>query len=714
MASELIMMCRHADKFAAIRITRGQDFGTLVQKICERWSDLDPESVIMNYSLVGEEDMILDNDDDMVTMFGLAQSRGLEDIMVNVKDGAKDFTNDTIEVGNKKSDIASSSKGKQVIVYEDEDVIPQFCSHKKVKLLTSDWSEGITTVGQIFEGGALEFKSVLRKYAIERGCEYALAKNDKVRVTAQCKYRADKGCMWYVHARICPGNEYFYIKGMDLVHICGVAVRTLNNPHATAKLVTNLVGDDVRAKHQTRPVDVVKVIKKNYGLNISYHQAWWGIEKARGQVFGDYVKSFSSLKWYIGATKSVNPGSHIELESNDETKRFKRVFVAFGACLNGFNHCRPLIFLDAAHLKGRYRGTILGATGKNGNQGIYPICFAVVDSETYENWRWFLEHLRLVLAPGRNITFISDRHMGLLMARRDIFPESGHGYCLLHLKRNLRDHLKGTTRAHRERMVSLFVCCAYAPTREIFHQTMSSLVSSGGYRVNEFLTNLHYENWSNAFFRGQRYGEMTSNVAESFNSWIEEERHLPITTLVDALRLKIMNMLSERRDQSRKWVGKVCPEMDKRLRASFNESRTWVVSAAGDGVHEVHSFPNVTVDINRRICSCQSWQLTGFPCAHSVVVLASCGKDITDYVDPYYFTQTFCAAYSYSIQPIPTVWMPERPIEEDFLLPPLCKKPPGRPRNKRIPSRGENVSLIRCGRCHKMGKHNRKSCKEAM
>ncbi|KAF7120459.1 hypothetical protein RHSIM_Rhsim13G0152800 [Rhododendron simsii] len=610
---------------------------------------------------------ILDNDDDLTTMFQNAEHAGIDDIMITVRDGAKFFMAEDVQVTpTAKSD---TGKGKQTMIVDDHDVIPSFCSHKNVKLLSSDWSDGITTVGQRFEGGASDFKNVLRKFAIERGFEYTLAKNDKVRVTAHCKYRTVKKCMWHVHARIMPGNEYFHILAMDLAHTCGFAVRTLTNPHATAELVADLVGDDVRGKHQTRPVDVVKGIKRDYGINISYHQAWWGIEKARGLVFGDYVKSFSCLKWYVGAAKSTNPGSHIDLESDEETKRFKSIF---------------------------------------------PICFAIVDGETYENWRWFLEHLRSILMPGRGITFISDRHTGLLMARRDIFSESGHGYCLLHLKRNLRDHLKGTTRAYRERVVSEFVRCAYAPTREIFHQNMTKLLSRDDGKVVEFLTNLRYENWSNAFFRGQRYGEMTSNVAESFNAWIEAERHLPITILVDELRKKIMNLMSERREEASKWGCQICPEMDKRMRASFNESKTWVVSAAGDGVYEVHSFPNVTVDIIRRICSCQKWQLTGFPCSHAVIVLSSSGKDMSEYVDPYYFSQTFRASYSNSIHPIPTVWMPERPVDEDFLLPPLCKKPPGRPKNKRIPSRGENVTFIRCGRCGKMGKHNRQTCKDAM
>ncbi|KAF7120725.1 hypothetical protein RHSIM_Rhsim13G0135400 [Rhododendron simsii] len=209
---------------------------------------------------------------------------------------------------------------------------------------------------------------------------------------------------------------------------------------------------------------------------------------------------------------------------------------------------------------------------------------------------------------------------------------------------------------------------------------MTKLLRRDDGKVEEFLTNLRHENWSNAFFRGQWYGEMTSNIAESFNAWIEAERHLLITILVDELRKKIMNLMSERREEASKWGCQICPEMDKGMRASFNESRTWVVSAAGDGVYELHSFPN----------------------------------DMTEYVDPYYFSQTFRASYSTSIHPIPTMWMPEHLVVENFLLPPLCKKPPGRPKNKRIPSRGENETFIRCGRCGKMGKHNHQSCKDAM
>ncbi|KAL7221485.1 hypothetical protein ACSBR1_023442 [Camellia fascicularis] len=38
------------------------------------------------------------------------------------------------------------------------------------------------------------------------------------------------------------------------------------------------------------------------------------------------------------------------------------------ACIDEFNHCCPLLFLDTTFLKGRFKGFLLAATAKDGNQ----------------------------------------------------------------------------------------------------------------------------------------------------------------------------------------------------------------------------------------------------------------------------------------------------------------------------------------------------------
>ncbi|KAL7161729.1 hypothetical protein ACSBR2_042241 [Camellia fascicularis] len=49
-----------------------------------------------------------------------------------------------------------------------------------------------------------------------------------------------------------------------------------------------------------------------------------------------------------------------------------------------------------------------------------------------------------------------------------------------------------------------------------------------------------------------------------------------------------------------------------------------------------------------------------------------------------------------------------------IIKPPITKKQPKRNKKKSIPSRGENVKQIKCGRCMKYGNHNKKTCKAAI
>ncbi|KAL7264258.1 hypothetical protein ACSBR1_002251 [Camellia fascicularis] len=99
-----------------------------------------------------------------------------------------------------------------------------------------------------------------------------------------------------------------------------------------------------------------------------------------------------------------------------------------------------------------------------------------------------------------------------------VFPNAEHAFCLQHLQRNLRDRLRYTNSMHWTGYVSKLRHCAYAPTVTAFNHKVEQFHKSGRSVASEFLTNAHPQHWSNAFFRGRRYGEMCSNAAESFNS----------------------------------------------------------------------------------------------------------------------------------------------------------------------------------------------------
>ena len=121
--------------------------------------------------------------------------------------------------------------------------------------------------------------------------------------------------------------------------------------------------------------------------------------------------------------------------------RFHGLFMCLNACKEGFlNGCRPfigtwiIIFptffplhlvmfgtnvlclvlgVDGCFVKLTTGQQILAATGRDGNNNIFPIAFAIVDKEDTASWSWFLTQLKYALGgeSGKygNYTIISDR-----------------------------------------------------------------------------------------------------------------------------------------------------------------------------------------------------------------------------------------------------------------------------------------------------------------
>ncbi|PKI57115.1 hypothetical protein CRG98_022509 [Punica granatum] len=92
--------------------------------------------------------------------------------------------------------------------------------------------------------------------------------------------------------------------------------------------------------------------------------------------------------------------------------QFKRFYVCLDACRRGFlAGCRGIIGLDGCFLKGPCKGELLSAIGKDANNQMYPIAWAVVEAECTDSWTWFLNNLKhdLGLGNGNGWSFMSDR-----------------------------------------------------------------------------------------------------------------------------------------------------------------------------------------------------------------------------------------------------------------------------------------------------------------
>lgn len=97
----------------------------------------------------------------------------------------------------------------------------------------------------------------------------------------------------------------------------------------------------------------------------------------------------------------------------DGKNYFSKFYVCFDALKKGWKEgCRKIIGLDGCFLKGICRRVLLCVVGRDANNGIYPIAWAVVCVENKENWRWFLDLLidDLGLNLGYGYSVISDQH----------------------------------------------------------------------------------------------------------------------------------------------------------------------------------------------------------------------------------------------------------------------------------------------------------------
>ncbi|XP_056865310.1 uncharacterized protein LOC108855530 [Raphanus sativus] len=298
------------------------------------------------------------------------------------------------------------------------------------------WENTITGVDQRFSSFA-EFRDSLHKYSIAHGFTYKYKKNDSHRVSVKCK---SPGCPWRIAASRLSTTQLICIKKMNPRHTCERAVVKAGY-RATRGWVGSIIKEKLKAFPDYKPKDIAEDIKREYGIQLNYSQAWRAKEIAREQLQGSYKEAYTQLPFFCEKIKETNPGSVASFVTKEDSS-FHRLFISFYASLCGFKQgSRPLLFLDSIVLNSKYQGVMLVATAPYAEDGAFPLAFAVADSETEENWVWFLENLKSALADddSRRITFVADFQNGLKSALPLVFGEAHHhhAYCLRHLAEKL-------------------------------------------------------------------------------------------------------------------------------------------------------------------------------------------------------------------------------------------------------------------------------------
>ena len=132
---------------------------------------------------------------------------------------------------------------------------------------------------------------------------------------------------------------------------------------------------------------------------------------AMDKIYGPWGKSFYNLYRLKAQLEESSPMSFLVIDNHtiNNKIRFNMLFFALKPCVDGFlRGCRPYLVVDSTFLTGRLRGQLYIACIVDGHNWMYPVAIGVIDSETNENWVWFMERLKKANSTLEGLTFCID------------------------------------------------------------------------------------------------------------------------------------------------------------------------------------------------------------------------------------------------------------------------------------------------------------------
>ncbi|CAA7015097.1 unnamed protein product [Microthlaspi erraticum] len=339
----------------------------------------------------------------------------------------------------------------------------------------------------------------------------------------------DERCDWRVLAVQVKYCGYYGIKKANLEHTCCIETRSMFKKRASSRVIAAVFkakyGDPVKGPWAA---DLQQLVLEELRVAASYMKCYMAPEKAITYVRGTDDDSYIGLPEYLYILKLANPGTvaDLETEKDDEgVDRFLYLFLSFGASIKGFRRLRHVIVLDGTHLTGKFMGTLLTASGQDANFQVFPLAFAMVDSENNESWMWFLQKLDRILADSTYLTIISDRHPSIKVPITMIYPKANHAACIVHLARNV------TSRYKSKGLAKMVVKAAFAFRVGAFRKIYADITKASP-ECARYLHKIGIAHWARAHFPGERYNLMTSNAAEQLNKALRGGRNSPIMELL--------------------------------------------------------------------------------------------------------------------------------------------------------------------------------------
>jgi len=206
-----------------------------------------------------------------------------------------------------------------------------------------------------------ELLEAIKCYALENGRNIKFVKNDKRRVRLRCIGGKGK-CPWTAYCGYMKAIKIWQLQKIVDNHTCS---REFNLRVLSSKWLSKKLEKIVRENPRVKGTEIREKISRKWNVGISRCMAYRAKAIAAKNVEGSFKEQYKKIYDYAYELLARNPGSTVKVnvEENEREPIFKRFYACLKAYKDNFISCRPIIGLDGAFLKGKYRGELLTTIG---------------------------------------------------------------------------------------------------------------------------------------------------------------------------------------------------------------------------------------------------------------------------------------------------------------------------------------------------------------
>ncbi|XP_075083511.1 uncharacterized protein LOC107786316 [Nicotiana tabacum] len=381
--------------------------------------------------------------------------------------------------------------------------------------------------------------------------------------------------------------------------------------HATSRLISGYIIDNLRdPRFEVTPAFVMVEMHKLHGLDIGYHKTWRAIQHASALIRGTPKENYELLSSYLYMMKSKNPGTYTNIKI-DDNNRFLYMFYAYGSSIAGWNHCRPVIAIDATFLK----------------------------------------------------------HQSIAHGIAKVYPESHHGICIYHLEQNLK------RRKVKSEVIKLFQSAARVYMHKEFDLYMSDISkvdkktfdylmeepperwarSCSPRRIYDMLTTNIVESMNSVLLEARELPilRMMDFIQVKLQRWFYERRNEAEGTFYDVSC----------------WVEE---ELKKNIDLAFTLNvfpvDSWCSRVEEQGV-------TFLMDLNKRTCDCFQFQFDELPCIHAIAAIDKRNIKKSNFCSDWYLKKSWLKTYERQIHPVghKDSWIVPESVKSKIIKPPDFK-----------------------------------------